>query len=1521
MTNVKNLTLKKMAIYLGLCSILTNTAESSELKEIVYSKDIAYHWNITKNEAEGELRKDTESDKYIIDNKTPKGTVLFYNSKDFPLIPGNTYVVKAKFTALTEGAKLSMMLSMPGATRTPFPVTAAAGELNKTTVLRIQFKALDDEKNLRVHLVSKTKGLYRIDEIQVESIAASELKPDLTQDSILNWGISEAEGAKGIMSSNPDNGSYLVKKSTEQGIVFFYNKVDFNINPGKSYEVSAKVTVLTENTKTSIMLSMPTSSRKLYPVSEAAGEFQKPTQLKLKFTAQQDESKLRIHIVMKDKGEMQIDEITIKEKDIADTSLLVWEGENLLDAWTVNGFIKKDSQTPFISGLMGREPSISCDNLKWDAAAIRSIEVKFRASDEGGYMQLDFSADDNGRTLSSFQTMSTLADGQWHTLQFPVSEDPAWRGKIKAIKLIWKNLAAAEIAFGKISALPEKNLIPDAKAAITEAAVIKIPLIRPRGHYRLSWKGGTAPDIKLSVKDRNYKEIEKIELRNKAPYVDFTAPEMTMTAELSLKEKAEGYPLLELIDLPHLDLPVSWWRGSWIWCKSGMGPENTYVWFKKNFELSGKPKAGSIVIAGDDRFDFYLNGKKFSSKSSWESPLKTDIADILKPGNNELLVRVFNAGAWGAFIADLYAETDDGREIFISTDDTWSYHEGGESTPSVFEKKAIIIGRPPVPPWGSRVSYTYVGAMGEIKIIKSGINEFTAQVIKAPAVKTDKLAFRIEKADGSVKTLQSVINPSTDKWKTGETITVKYQLPPEQASKEKNTCKVFIASDFLSVKDGTPAGITKEIEIVQQKLPSVSISGTGTRAYINVGGEKIAPIYFDLPGSVVAKNPSRCAHHLRNAVAGGSRITRFHQALYDIWKSPSEMDFSKLDETMDVISMNAPDMFVIINLQCGMPDWWLAANPDEATTFYGGVLRLTSHDRQSLASKKWLTDIRPAIKKVIDHIKSRPYAGKVIGFVLAEGWNSEWFWSHSDINGKKAYAGFAPGAIRSYQDFLRNKYKTDAALAKAWNKAEMKFENAMPPVPERHDSSSVGYLMNPAKDRDIIDYFEFRNKVIADAIEFLCQAVKEETNGQSLAGAYYGYLIAFSNIHNRLQDVGHLGIEQIAKSPYVDYVIGPSFYTWRRMGMADSPMQPADTFSLHGKLVIIEQDLRNFSEPSHYEARNGKVNSVEESIGAIDRAFGMLLTRGLGTHWMEMYENWFREKVVLDLIKSQMDLYNSLPEKPLGTTPVEVCFVSDTESAFYTRNNEASGIHQLLIADLFRRVNETGFAYHHILLADILEKNIVKPHKLYVMTNTLVLDAAQRKALLERFNAEKATVVWLYGPGIFTPDNGPSAENLSSFLGVSFKQINDRTRLAIATAKNRVGAANPNTIETSPWFLPVSGFDNVVAESPDGKAIIVTWKKNNSVNYFSAVPNLPPEMLRDIALKAGVKIFSESGDPVHVGNDFIVLHAKTGGEKVINIPSGMILKSVIGPLECTLKPGEKFTAVAGRTYGFQLIKE
>ena len=130
---------------------------------------------------------------------------------------------------------------------------------------------------------------------------------------------------------------------------------------------------------------------------------------------------------------------------------------------------------------------------------------------------------------------------------------------------------------------------------------------------------------------------------------------------------------------------------------------------------------------------------------------------------------------------------------------------------------------------------------------------------------------------------------------------------------------------------------------------------------------------------------------------------------------------------------------------------------------------------------------------------------------------------------------------------------------------------------------------------------------------------------------------------------------------------------------------------------------------------------------------------------------------------------------------------------------------------------------------------------------------------------------------------------------------------------------NSASIKTNPWFLPVSGFDKVMALTPDKKPAMVSFKRDGVTHYFAAVPNLSPKLLRYIAKDSGVWIFGESGDPLHIGNDFVVLHAKTSGEKRLNIPDDTVLKGVFGPFRKELRTGDKFQAEAGRTYGFLAI--
>ena len=133
-------------------------------------------------------------------------------------------------------------------------------------------------------------------------------------------------------------------------------------------------------------------------------------------------------------------------------------------------------------------------------------------------------------------------------------------------------------------------------------------------------------------------------------------------------------------------------------------------------------------------------------------------------------------------------------------------------------------------------------------------------------------------------------------------------------------------------------------------------------------------------------------------------------------------------------------------------------------------------------------------------------------------------------------------------------------------------------------------------------------------------------------------------------------------------------------------------------------------------------------------------------------------------------------------------------------------------------------------------------------------------------------------------------------------------------------AVNPNI--AGPWFFPQDGFGEVIGTMSDGVPALVSWEKNGARHYFSTLMYLPPPVLRAIAARAGVHIYNTvCGDPMHIGNDVVFLHAKTGGEKSVILPPGTRMRSIAGPLKGTFVSGQTWNAESGQTYGFLVEKK
>ena len=1420
-----------------------------------------------------------------------QGLVWYHNSgNEYPLKAGKVY----RFAVVYEGATpVRIMVPVIGAGRTPFPVS-----VGKNNIAEIAIIARPGETKARIQF-----GPLKAGETTIRRIFVEELDPpeNLVLNPAVHWRNADVGGSKSKFEKK--NGIIKIEKTKDGGYTAFVPTVNLDIVPGKHYTATITLKRTNDKVKYNLMFQMPGASRKPYPTVASAGTVNEPEILTYTFTARKDEKKLRPHVVIFGQGTVEIHGFSVKEISDEELKAIIesrkvkeksFEGTLLKRRWRPVGVVKGgDPSRPFVEFTAGPGGGLVCEPLVWNADEIKAVEVDFKVADEGGYLDCIFTSKENGKTYRSNRGFSVLPDGKWHRIMLPVGEDPAWRGTITSMKFSW-NGQPAPVGFRRIVATPKINRLPD---------------LRPRGQYTLSRLSGNAA-AELSFLDRYYREIGKVELPEGKKSVDFTMPAMAMTWRVV----PEDAPLLaELKLLPKLDRPAAYWRGAWIWCWNGFGPNAENVWFRREFQLDSMPEEARIEVAGDDSFTAFVNGHEAGSGSDWRHPGSFDIVRHLKPGKNVVVIKVYNAQAWGGLICELYAKVN-GKAQYVVSDSSWNCHVGGKTEPAAFERPVMVLGAPPAPPWNSRVGYQYIGPKGKIRVLKSAENEFTAEVLEEMPVDSAKIELKLRRTDGSEYRVTGRVTPSTGAWKKGKRIKVRIDLP-----KQFSAAKIHNASDYLTVENGAELGRVKVLPKTVPPLSTAKVTGAGSRPYFEINGRKYAPIYFLMSGGF-SRDPTSRDCMIRNALAAGCDVLRFGTAFAEFWKAEDSFDFSGLDRRLAAIDFCAPEAKIILNVNAAMPTWWLEKNPDDRTAYFGGKPPHRQNDRQALASKKWLKDARAGFRALIRHLQQSPYADRIIGLALSEGWNSEWFWSYIDDKQRFAMAGYSPADLATFRSYLKERYRTDEALRKAWNMPDVTLENAPMPTDKQWGKGNVGILLDPKKDMQLIDWFRFRNRGLGEAITTLGRYVKEETGGKWMAGVYYGYFLAFSNIYNRLQTVGHLDIERVARSPYIDFLTAPSFYTWRRSGQSDAVMQAAESFTAHGKLVIVEQDLRTFGETSNYEVRTGMLSNPEQSVGAIDRSIALTMTRGVGTHWYEMYENWFREPVLIEVMKEGKRAYEKLGEVK-GTTPVEVTLVSDPESAMFVQLNAGNGLHVASVGEMQRRFAEAAVPFRQVMLRDLLEKDVIPASKFYIVNNLIKLDDRDRLALMKRFEDEKATVLWLYGAGVSTSAEGPSAKKMSELLGIEFKMDTStrRPKLLLKPGWGVESCTNFNT--SSPWFLPVSGFSEVIGTLSDGSPGLVKWRKNGVTHYFSVLMNLPPRLLRTLLKKAGVHVYAKGDDPVLVGNDVVALHAKSDGAKSIDLPAGTVMEAVLGPVKGRYRSEETFETRTGQTYVFHVLKD
>lgn len=513
------------------------------------------------------------------------------------------------------------------------------------------------------------------------------------------------------------------------------------------------------------------------------------------------------------------------------------------------------------------------------------------------------------------------------------------------------------------------------------------------------------------------------------------------------------------------------------------------------------------------------------------------------------------------------------------------------------------------------------------------------------------------------------------------------------------------------------------------------------------------------------------------------------------WVGIDDYDYSLTDETLETLFKHDPKGLYIPRVKLNVPVDWCRQNPEDVFVYYEGigvrdkipeVVGTLRHDYlgydapdgyymasddaenkeiigrpnvnslislQSFSSKKWLEDGAVALEKLIDHIEEK-YGDRIIGYHIAYGACGESMkWGRNSCH----YGDYGINNLKYFYDFALEKYKTHEEIEKAWGISGFTRDDVFLTAPEDRyfKKGSLGELFR-ADNQIAIDYDEFSSQVNSNALMYFCKKVKEKTG--KLAGGFYGYMNYMENSNY----AGHLGIDNVLSSPYVDFLAAPKSYYRCNVGDPGGFMCPIDSFNSQ-KVWLDELDNRTYL--SNVPAWESKADTLEGTINVFFRELSKNLSHDAGFWWMDLGGGWFDSPEVMEIVK-QMRVIKDTVETKEHKSRADVLVITDDSGMMKTMpSNEFI---KAYCREVLCEFSLSSVLYDCYRLPD-LDKIDLSQYKLIVFAYTFAV-TDKTKALADKLVNEGRTVMFCHGAGIWY-NNEYSIENVEKFTG--FKIVAD----------------------------------------------------------------------------------------------------------------------------------------------------
>ncbi len=1020
-------------------------------------------------------------------------------------------------------------------------------------------------------------------------------------------------------------------------------------------------------------------------------------------------------------------------------------------------------------------------------------------------------------------------------------------------------------------------------------------------------------------------------------FVLFTAKYMT----IEVSNTGKGELMVDFIHVVSLeeekDEDDISWRGYWVWHDEDYQDSinGTPRYFRYHFTLAEDPVASFLQITADDRLKVYVNGVQYEDEAMDQRFTEVSVLDTihesLHKGDNVIAVAVNNFTAYAGLIFDGFAEDANGnRTDIISSvhilsskveykgwqeekydDSKWGnakfmdYNANGIWPDDLtFDKSPYIKDKFEVVDY--EITDTMIaGETGKLTMTIIPENDFTKNI---DLIGNIWIRNSLDKILG-VEMIQ-VSGPNMNEWKAGEEVTVSYKF----------TIPDFIASGRYNLQLDTNQVVISNVEIMNNKFIDTirltndtskktdvkMVQSNGTFA-ISIDGRLYPYQIHNKKRDSYADDSftSQCMHDAGICITQISTPIAYNNSaaiLEGVWTGDGEYNWTILDERIYKELAIHPDTYLMPQLWLAAPKWWMEKHQDQCVVDSDG----NTYDL-SMFSESAIVVAHQGNVDMLNHMMEQPYWNRIIGFNLVGYGTAEFMW---EVTNPGVMFDYSKPANEYFRKWLTKKYGTDAALQKAWNNPNITLKTAENPTAYEHLNDNYTAIHDPEISRAALDYTECQEYREIEIVGNFHDLVAKTVNDTRIQGSYFGYLYTRAFYHNSIRMI-NTRIDELLDNPNIDFFAAPATYTERLDGEAAAMCQMVDGMMKKGKAVMLENDYRacgyvNLSKNFFNRPDVGTSYNMSDSMSGIAKLQAISLTQGTALWYYDIEGMMFEREEFSRLFEvMQNEQYIELHREKSYTG--DVAYIMDAHG--YEQYSWDGGVYSASYEMLFEQkydLARAGIMTDYYSLADLVAGN-VPDYKVYVMVNTVEIDAEEKAAINKYLKNNGKVVLWQWLAGA-SDGKKINAENMSDVIGMDVEftkeklvlrsYFNDEEHWLTAGLEGKSMGSGRGKREATPvaYVTDTKATVKHLASLYDGEEYtsLAVMESKNWTSVFSSVPGYPVKMVRNVLKKAGVHIYSEnSSDVVYASSNYVGINTAYGGEKTLKLKGTYAVYDVI----------------------------